>query len=142
MKHFPTLILVLGAAMLFSCNGSKELQESALDKAESAYNNERYAKAQGICDSLVIGKSFSTLDTWDLCRLSLLLMRLAENAGEPETNTAFAARCMRAAVERDSDSTRIYVQAMPTEDQARIMLLTGINEARHDVPVQNDSIFD
>ena len=90
----------------------------------------------------MLGTAFDNTDVWDLCRLSLLLVRLGENTGDNDVNTAFAARCLRAALERDSDSTYIYIQAMPNEDRARMMMLSAINEASHEAPVDDSDISD
>jgi len=113
---------------------------SALDRVEAAYSEGRYAKAQALADSLVIGPDFATLDTWDLCRLSLALMRLGESADASDVNTAFAARCLSAAFMRDSDSTALYIRAVNNEDRARLMLLRSLNEASHTAPAAEDSI--
>lgn len=139
MKNLVCIVaLSLFINFLFACSDNgKDHGSTAIETAEEAYNYGRMVRAQALCDSLLLGDQFGTLDTWDLCRLSLLFMRLGENSGEPEVNTAFAARCIRAAVSRDSDSTMIYVHAMPVEDQARIMMLYAINEASHSAPEED-----
>lgn len=114
---------------------------SELDRVEEAYGEGRYAAAQALADSLVIGPQFGHLDTWDLCRLSLALMNLGETAGDTEVNTAFAARCIRAAFCRDSDSTALYIRAMNNEDRARLLLLVNINEASHTASAEEDSLY-
>lgn len=114
---------------------------SELDRVEEAYGEGRYAAAQALADSLVIGPQFGRLDTWDLCRLSLALMNLGETAGDAEVNTAFAARCIRAAFCRDSDSTALYIRAMNNEDRARLLLLVNINEASHTASAEEDSLY-
>lgn len=135
-------IVALAALLCLLSSGCSEQHHtpmSAVDRVESAYDEGRYVTAQAMADSLVIHSDFGSLDVYDLCRLSLVLMRLGEVAGESEVNTAFAAHCLKAAVARDSDSTSVYVQAMPLEDRARILMLTAINEAAF-TPLDTDSI--
>lgn len=138
------LLYVIAAAAAFcvasACSHVSPTPMSALDRVESAYSEGCYAKAQALADSLVIGSDFTSLDTWDLCRLSLMLMRLGENGGESEVNTAFAARCLRAAIARDSDSTALYIKVVNNEDRACLMLLNSLNEASHTAPAEEDSI--
>ncbi len=122
------------------CTHAPTTPQSALDRVESAYTDGRYAMAQALADSLVIGSDFTKLGTWDLCRLSLVLMRLGENADNSEGNTAFAARCLRAAMSRDSDSTALYIKVVNNEDRACLMLLNSLNEASHTAPADEDSI--
>ena len=129
-----TTILAVAA-----CSHEKHTPMSEVDRVEAAYDDGRYAKAQALADSLVIGSAFSKLDVYDLCRLSLALMRLGEIAGESEVNTAFAARCLQAAQRRDSDSTAIYIKAMVNEDRARVMMLNSLNEASHEAPLEGDN---
>lgn len=141
MKYLLYVIATVAAfCAVAACSHTQMTPMSALDRVEEAYAEGRYAKAQALADSLVIGSDFTKLDTWDLCRLSLALMRLGENAGESEVNTAFAARCLRAALNRDSDSTALYIRAMNNEDRARLMLLNSLNEASHSAPASEDSI--
>lgn len=139
MKKLVCLIaLLIFLSVSHACSScSTETKGSGIEDAEEAYTYGRLMRAQALCDSLLLGDQFGSLDTWDLCRLSLLFMRLGEYSEEPEVNTAFAARCIRAAIERDSDSTRTYVQAMPVEDQARFMMLYTLSEASHDAPEED-----
>ncbi len=123
-----------------ACTHTPTTPQTSLDRVEAAYSAGRYATAQALADSLVIGSDFATLDTWDLCRLSLVLMRLGENADKSEGNTAFAARCLKAAVTRDSDSTALYIKVVNNEDRACLMLLKSLNEASHTAPADEDSI--
>ena len=134
--------MVVALALATACTHSGSGSQAPVDEAEEAFARGRYAKAQSVCDSIVLGTAFDNTDVWDLCRLSLLLVRLGENTGDNDVNTAFAARCLRAALERDSDSTYIYIQAMPNEDRARMMMLSAINEASHEAPVDESDISD
>lgn len=142
MKYLLYAIAVLAALCASqACSRTPVTPMSELDRVEEAFGQGRYAAAQAMADSLVIGSQFGSLDTWDLCRLSLALMNLGETAGDSEVNTAFAARCVRAAFSRDSDSTALYIRAMNNEDRARLLLLVNINEASHTAPADEDSLY-
>ncbi len=142
MKNLLYAIAVVAALCASSaCSRTPVTPMSELDRVEEAFGQGRYAAAQAMADSLVIGSKFGSLDTWDLCRLSLALMNLGETAGDSEVNTAFAARCVRAAFTRDSDSTALYIRAMNNEDRARLLLLVNINEASHSAPADEDSLY-
>lgn len=118
----------MGAASLAGCQGNSAY--STLDKAEQSYRDGRYALAQQLCDSIVLGERADSMSTAELCRLSLLFMRLADTAGDIDANTAFAARTLKAALNRNADSTLMFVSSVPVEDQARLAILTAINEAQ------------
>lgn len=142
MKYLLYTIAVAAALCASqACSRTPVTPMSELDRVEEAFGQGRYAAAQAMADSLVIGSQFGSLDTWDLCRLSLALMNLGETAGDSEVNTAFAARCVRAAFTRDSDSTALYIRAMNNEDRARLLLLVNINEASHTAPADEDSLY-
>lgn len=138
---FYVIMAVTALCAVSACSHAKTTPMSELDRVEEAYGEGRYAAAQALADSLVIGPQFGRLDTWDLCRLSLALMNLGETAGDAEVNTAFAARCIRAAFCRDSDSTALYIRAMNNEDRARLLLLVNINEASHTASAEEDSLY-
>ncbi len=133
MKQILYAIAILTAASALGACGSRNGEYTeAVEGAETAFSQGRYAKAQAIVDTLVSGDDFTNLDAEHLCRLSMIFMRLSENSTEPEVNVALAARCIGVAMMRDSDSTMAIVRRMPIEDQARALMLTTINEAAHD----------
>lgn len=133
------LLVILAFAALTACTAASTESRTKIAEAEEAFGESRYVRAQTICDSLVIGDGFGRLNVDELCRLSLLLMRLSENSAEEGANVAFAAKSLAAAYSRDSDSTAAIILQMPTEDRARIVILTALGESgqqRHD-----DSLF-
>ncbi len=137
MKQIISVILLLFAV---SCTGDRSADPTeALDVAERAFAQGRYARAQSICDTLVMGSTFSSLDVDRLCRLSLLFMRLGENGSDEGVTTALATRCLSAAFLRDSDSTAMAIRAMSPDDRSRAMVLTALNESAQRVS-QNDTI--
>ncbi len=141
MKRF--LISISSAALLAACLlqgcDTDRARRSPLENAEIDFANGHYAGAQQLCDSLILGSGFNKLNVNELCRLSLLFMRLAENHGDEEANTALAARSLEAAMTRNADSTIMYLGQAPVEDQARLALITAINEG-HKAPAVTDTI--
>ncbi len=81
----------------------------------------------------------SSLNTDELCRLALLFVRLAENYGDENANTAFASKTLDAAIERNADSTALFLARAPMEDRARLSLISAISESRRN-PVSVDSL--
>lgn len=125
-----------------ACSRTSDAPADTLDMVEEAFDEGRYANAQALADSLVSGSGIAELDSRSLCRLSLALMKLGENTGEPEVNTAFAARCLMEAFRRDSDSTAIYIHEMNNEDRARMLLLNSINEGSRTMTVEEDQVYE
>lgn len=127
MKYLILIfILTIG---ITSCNSGSQPQVSELDSAQEAFEHGSFARSQQICDSLLSSDQFDDLNVKQLCRLSLLFMKLGENAGNEDVNTAMAARCISIAISRNSDSAALIIREMPTEDQARIDILTQLNES-------------
>jgi len=135
---FVLLTLALAAAAT-ACTEHRNSTPS-LESAELAYANGRYGGAQAICDSIILGREFGTLNTQELCRLSLLFVRLAENYGNEEANTAFAARTLHAASMKAPDSMAAFLSNVPVEDQARLALISALNEGLNR-PAGSDSTF-
>lgn len=134
---------VLTLILVASCGAPENSPAGAsdIDHAEAAFNDGRYARAQLLCDSLVIGTAMDTLSVTERTRLALMFMRLSEISGEEEANAAFALRSLRAAFTADSDSTIAYTRTLPVEDQARIMILVELNESRKNPAINADSLL-
>ncbi len=130
---------MLASASLFSgCRGAA-VPEDPLADAEQSFAEGQYVRAQMLCDSLLLGPDFDRLDVERLCRLSLMFMRLAENSVDNDANTAFATRTLDAAIERNADSTRTFLDKVPVEEKARVAILTAIYEAQK-VPMPVDTL--
>ncbi len=126
------------AAIIQSSCTSETQHTSPLDRAEQFYTEGYYHDAQKLCDSLITVDRQSTMNVDELCRLSLLLMRLGDNTGDTDANTAFAARTLKSAIDRNADSVMTFLNSATVEDKARIAILTAITEAR-DTPVICDT---
>lgn len=129
MKLHSLLLLAIATVATAGCSSAANEGDSPLERAQNAYVHNRYVRAQTICDSMLLGDHFHDLDVCQLTDLSLLLMRLGEHSNDADINTAFAARCIKAAWSRDSDSTKTIMRQLPSEDQGRVMILTALNEA-------------
>ncbi|MDE6196370.1 MAG: hypothetical protein K2F91_00715 [Muribaculaceae bacterium] len=143
MKSFLIILsslALLCVCLIQGCAGTGS-DVSPLEQAEHAVANGRYAVAQELCDSMILGDRFGSMSVEELCRLSLVFMRLSENntSGE-EANTAFAARSLQAAIAADADSALLFLKNVPVEDQARAALITAISEA-HNTPAISDTIY-
>lgn len=141
MKNLTRFIyLFILIAMACSC-GSKPSAVSQLSDAEMALEIGRINTAQQIADSLILGPDFAALDAEELCRLSLLYVRLSDE-NFPETNTYMAARALEAAFRRDSTATSnfIYTQ-LPPEQRPALALVGAIVEARNNPACVDDSLF-
>lgn len=129
---FQLLSALILICFAVSCGGATDSVEQPLDKAEQAYQEGMYGKAQTLADSLVTEGSLRRLSPTSLCRLSLLLVRLGEVSGEIEPNTALAARALEAAVKSDRDSTVVFIEGLPVDDRARLLLVEAVSEgSRH-----------
>ena len=129
MKLHSLLLLAIATVATAGCSSAANEGDSPLERAQNAYVHNRYVRAQTICDSMLLGDHFHDLDVCQLTDLSLLLMRLGAHSNDADINTAFAARCIKAAWSRDSDSAKTIMRQLPSEDQGRVMILTALNEA-------------
>lgn len=116
MKYFHLIVL---AILVAACSGDTR---DTVSLAEQDYNDGRYEAAVRVCDSLILGQSFPSLSVDELCRLSVLMVKLADHSDE-ENNFALAARCMRAALERNPDSVAEFVQTLPVDEQSQSVLI-------------------
>ena len=130
MKNLITIIAALLLVIAaYACRQESAGSLSPLAVAEEAFANGRFAKAQRICDTLVIGDSFSRLDAGELCRLSMLLVGLGEFSAEEGANFAMASRSMNAAYLADSDSVMSYIHGLEADDQAVAVMLLALRDA-------------
>lgn len=137
--NIKKLFIIFSVTAFFACS-TNNVSNDILDQAENACAAGRYSKASEFADSIMSSRNLDNLSVDQLCRLSLVFMRLSENTTEIETNAANAARCLKHALDRESDSTRIFLNHVPVDDQARVALMLAISEA-HDAPIDTDSLF-
>lgn len=121
------LLMTLFVASV-ACSRQSATVSSPLDAAEQAFSAGRYAKAQNIADSIMLGTTFGQLSAPELCRLSLLFTRLGEYSGDEQANTAMGARALVAAYERDSDSTAYFLRNVSIDDRARMAIIIALSK--------------
>lgn len=129
--------MLLVSAFLQACGSSAPA--TALSRAEDAVADGMYGVAQSICDDLSASAEFDRLSVDELCRLSLVYVKLGENTDNADANIIAAARSLQAAAERDADSTALFLDAVPVEDRARMAIISAINEA-HNTPLLGDTL--
>ena len=114
------------AAALAAC--SDDNSRDTIGRAEEAFDLHNYTAAQSICDSLISGSNFSDLTVDELCRLTILTSRLAEQTDE-ESNIALAARCMQSALRRQPDSVLYFIQSLPADEQSTTLLIQQLTRS-------------
>lgn len=133
------LYLVIPVLLLLpACARHAGQQQEPLEIAETAYSEGRYSTAQNIADSIMLGTTFGKLNVSELCRLSLLFIRLGEKSNDEQGNTAMATRALVAAYGLDSDSTSIYLHNVPVDDRARMAIVNALSNAQ----AKGDSIIE
>lgn len=116
---------------LSSCHGGANDGAGDIADAERAYAGGDYGRAQMIADSLATDHAMERMSVRGLCRLSLLLVHLSDNAADISSNTALAVRALDMAAQRDSDSTAVFIGNMPIDDRAKMALVSAIARAYH-----------
>lgn len=131
--NLTVMRLLLTAAMTamalsfttLSCNNETA---DPLSQAESDYEMGLYSSAQSVCDGLIASDEFERLSVNELCRLSVLMVKLADHSDE-SSNMAYASRCMQAALKMQSDSVIEYVRTLPVDEQSLTILLQQLSRS-------------
>lgn len=142
MKHFLSFILVATASLIgaaSACTSETSRNADSLLMAEESLAAGRYTSAQKIADNLLADST--ALSVSELCRLSLVFLRLSDLGTEQEANTAYAARTFALAYSRDPDSTRAVIASSPVDDIAAMTMLSAINQAPHGIVIDGDTIY-
>lgn len=128
MISLRTLLAAAVVATAFAACTDDSSREDTIGRAEDAFELRNYAAAQIICDSLISGRQFADLSVDQLCRLSILTARLAEQTDE-ESNMALAARCMQSALQRHPDSVLLFIQSLPADQQSSSQLIRQLTRS-------------
>lgn len=131
--------VAVAALFALSACSKQESEAAVLSEAEEAYNASDYQRAQELTDKIMDKSDLNTMSVNDLCRLSFLLMHLADNSGT-EANIASAARTLMKAMEINPDSTQAYLQEVAVDDRAAMAIIIALSEA-HNNPVSPDSLY-
>lgn len=122
------LLLSIAVCLLVTaCGGSQSGATDSLDAALSAYEHNDPVRAQKEADALLADSAaFSALDAPQLCRLSLLLVRLNNDTPDGEANDASVARCLTRARTLQPDSVNDFLRSLRGEDAGRLMVLDRV----------------
>ncbi len=112
MKNILAIICTL--LILASCSGGVN-STNAITNAETLLANNKYTGAKKICDNLVSQEGKNPLSARDLCRLSILYMKLSEYTNEDD-NIATATLCFKKAVAMNTDSVEEFLSELPIEE--------------------------
>ncbi|MCM1519766.1 MAG: hypothetical protein NC098_03170 [Lachnoclostridium sp.] len=126
MKLIKILILTAAfafAAALTACSTSDHAVNDRIAEAEAALNAGDFVKAQSLSET--VSGDLSSLTVRQLCRLSLLYIKIGENT-ENEDDIDLAARCYREAFELDTDSAVLIYAECPVQDITYVMTLTAL----------------
>lgn len=122
----PAIILTL-AAMCMAITGCRNPYTPADDiaTAEQALNIQDYELARSICETFTTD-STTGLTVTDLCRLSIIYMKLSD-VENTEINTATATQCYRNAMKADSDSATLYYNSLSIDEARHVEIMSQID---------------
>lgn len=123
---------------LTACTG--EIHDP-VTSAENDFEAGMFESAKSICDSLVSSDRLDGLSVDELCRISVLMVKLAEH-GDEEANMAMATRCMQAALSRDADSVFSFVHTLPVDQQSQTVLIQQLSNSIDQPYTINDTIVE
>lgn len=124
MKQLLYIITVAIVLVLSACGRSADGAESAMADIDTALAAGDMNEAQRLCDRLLADTTMlDTVPVPTLCRMAVVLTRLAENGEYNDENTAQAVLCYRTALNRDSAAAMTYFNSLPTDDYKHVYML-------------------
>jgi len=130
-------ILLLGITACRS-NGNTAIEIAA---AEQAIAECDYALARSICETITTD-STTTLNVDELCRLSLIYMKMSD-IEDSDINTAAATQCYRNALKIDKDSARLFYDNVPIDEARHVEIMSQLDRilsSSRDIYIDDDSI--
>lgn len=112
---------------MVSCTTASSVDQN-IDAADRSLAAGEYRSTQQLCDEIVSNNRIDTLSAAQLCRLSVMFLRLSEQSREQE-NTAAAVECYRAAYRTNPDSAMIYFNDLPVEDLQYMAILRSLTSS-------------
>ena len=141
MKHILIYILLLTSCAMTACGGDSN--GDAIEAAEQAVAAGDYKLARSICDTFVTD-STSTLNAGELCRLSLIYMKMSD-IDDSGICTAAATQCYQSALRADSDSARMYYDNVPIDEARHVEIMMQLDRmlsgGEHDWYIDEDSLY-
>lgn len=115
---FFTLVLSFSA-----CNS--ETANDRIDIAYAAFGEKDMETAQQEVILMIEQDSLSDYSCSELCRLSILLMKLSEQGYEEDI--AHAVRCYHRSLEMNTDSATLFYSSLPVEDAPFVSILSALS---------------
>ncbi len=121
MKYLIGIVMLI---VLISACATKTLEQE-FGEVETLIETGNYENAKDICDRVLEKDSLTNFSVKDLCRLSVLYMKLMEQ-NEEDDNLILAEQCYRQAIACDSDSAVLYYSILPIDDAQYVALLHAL----------------
>lgn len=118
-------IIIALSLLLTACSG---LESKSVETAENDLSEGNFESARLTCLSLSSDENIDGLSVDQLCRISMLMVKLAEH-GEEEDCMAAATRCMKTALTRDTDSVFSFIHTLPVDEQSQTMLIQQLSNS-------------
>lgn len=142
MKQILYILTVICSAALAvtACRGDYNAADD-IATAERAVDARDYPLARSICETFVTD-STTTLGVGELCRLSLVYMKLSD-IENPDLNTAAATQCYHSAMHADSDSASAFYDSVPIDEARHVEIMSQLDRilnGSRDIYIDDDSI--
>lgn len=124
MKHITLYLLLVLIAMGLAGCGFNGGTKADIDAAEAAVNEGNYEIARSICETFVTD-STTALDVTDLCRLSIVYMKLSD-LKDVDLNTAHATQCYNQAMVINPDSAQAFYNLLPVDEERHVQILSQL----------------
>lgn len=132
MKH--VIFTILAITTLVGCNMSTT--DYSVVEIEKSLATGDYEVVQDMCEDIVADSSIGEKSISELCRLSVVMMKLTELIDD-ETATIQAVECCRAAYKKDSLSAECCYDSLATDDAAVVAMLQTLAASvgrQYDIP--------
>lgn len=140
MKHLSIIAIITLALCVMSCGSATS---DDITVAEVAVAEADYDTAKKICDDIFAAHNDSTLSVNDLCRISIVYMKLSDIADEDE-NTALATQCYRLAIGTSPDSARAFYHSLPIDEAQHVEVMATLEQwidGNRDIIADPDSVY-
>lgn len=125
MRKFAFILLLFAAIGLVFVRCNNHSVDDRIDIAYAAYSEKDMVLAQQELNQMIERDSLKDCSCNDLCRLSILLMKLSEQGYEE--NIAPAVRCYYRSFEIDADSATAFFSQLPVEDAPYVTILSALS---------------
>lgn len=140
MRHISATLACCLAICFTSCR-PVDTTDDDIATAEQAVDASDYTLARSICESFTTD-STSTLGVSELCRLSIIYMKLSD-INNPDINTAAATQCYQSAMRADSDSAIAFYNTLPIDEARHVEIMSQLDRilrGSRDIYIDEDSL--